>query len=132
MTIHVERELRISSGGPRNCRSLGYARDDKGKGEASMESGCRTEVDGILSSKQNHLDRELPWACGPPRVMKNGLGPATTFYGTAALSFVIPSEAERSAVPQAFLEKRNLTPQQICHLDRSVAQWRDLRFFNTC
>jgi hypothetical protein len=26
------------------------------------------------------------------------LGPATTFYGTVALSFVIPSEAEGSAV----------------------------------
>jgi hypothetical protein len=30
------------------------------------------------------------------------LGPATTSYGTVALSFVIPSEAEGSAVPQTF------------------------------
>jgi hypothetical protein len=33
----------ISKKGPRNCRSLGFARDDKGKGDASMESGCWTE-----------------------------------------------------------------------------------------
>jgi hypothetical protein len=26
-----------------NCRSLGYARDDKGEGDASMKSGCWTE-----------------------------------------------------------------------------------------
>jgi hypothetical protein len=31
------------------------------------------------------------------------LGPATTFYGTVALSFVIPSEAEGSAVPRTCL-----------------------------
>jgi len=30
------------------------------------------------------------------------LGPATTHYGTVALSFVIPSEAEGSAVPRTF------------------------------
>jgi hypothetical protein len=29
----------ISRKGPRNCRSLGFARDDKGKGDLSMESG---------------------------------------------------------------------------------------------
>jgi hypothetical protein len=28
-----------------------------------------------------------------------------------------------------FLETRNLVPPQNCHLDRSVAQWRDLRFY---
>jgi hypothetical protein len=30
------------------------------------------------------------------------LGPATTLYRTIALSFVIPSEAEGSAVPRTF------------------------------
>jgi hypothetical protein len=30
------------------------------------------------------------------------LGPATTLYQTVALSFVIPSEAEGSAVPRTF------------------------------
>jgi hypothetical protein len=29
-------------------------------------------------------------------------GPAATLYGTVALSFVIPSEAEGSAVPRTF------------------------------
>jgi len=33
----------ISRNGPRNCRSLGSARDDKGEGGASMKSGGRTE-----------------------------------------------------------------------------------------
>jgi hypothetical protein len=34
----------IPRNGPRNCRSLGYARDDKGEGNASMKSGCWTDV----------------------------------------------------------------------------------------
>jgi hypothetical protein len=45
----------ISKTGPRNCRSLGCARDDKREGDASMESGCWTE--GVF-----HL---LGWAAGP-------------------------------------------------------------------
>jgi hypothetical protein len=36
----------------------------------------------------------------PAQGIEKRLGPATTFYGTAALSFVIPSEAEGSAVPR--------------------------------
>jgi hypothetical protein len=69
--------------------------------------------------KQNcHLDRR---SHGP--VAHQGdekrFGPATTFYGTVALSFVIPSEAEGSAVPRTF--RGNVFLQ-------SVAQWRDLRF----
>jgi len=34
--------------------------------------------------------------------MKKSLRPATTLYRTVALSFVIPSEAEGSAVPRTF------------------------------
>ena len=34
----------ISKKGPRNCRSLGFARDDKGKGNGSIDSGCWTEA----------------------------------------------------------------------------------------
>jgi hypothetical protein len=30
----------VSRKGPRNCRSLGFARDDKGEGDFPMESGC--------------------------------------------------------------------------------------------
>jgi hypothetical protein len=47
------------------------------------------------------------------------LGPATTFYATVALSFVIPSEAEGSAVLRTF--RGDVLPQ-------SAALWRDLRF----
>jgi hypothetical protein len=36
----------------------------------------------------------------PPKVMKNTLGLATALYGSIALPFVIPSEAEGSAVPR--------------------------------
>jgi hypothetical protein len=35
----VEDSKNISTRGPLNCRSLGSARDDKGEGGASMESG---------------------------------------------------------------------------------------------
>jgi hypothetical protein len=35
----------------------------------------------------------------PTKGDEKRLGPATTLYGTVALSFVIPSEAEGSAVP---------------------------------
>jgi hypothetical protein len=40
----------ISRRGPRNRRSLGYARDDKGDGHASMEGGCLlgAEVGGLV------------------------------------------------------------------------------------
>jgi hypothetical protein len=36
---------------------------------------------------------EESWACGPPKLINNAFGPAITFHGTVALSFVIPSEA---------------------------------------
>jgi hypothetical protein len=53
-----------------NRRSLGFARDDKAKADTSMESGR-----WIKASRQQ-----------------------TASNGTAAVSFVIPSEAEGSAV----------------------------------
>ena len=37
----------------------------------------------------------------PPKVMKNTFGVATAPHGSVALSFVIPSAAEGSAVLQA-------------------------------
>ena len=49
--------------------------------------------------ESNVLSRpEESWACGPPKVMKNAFGPATALQGSVALSFVIPSAAEGSAV----------------------------------
>jgi hypothetical protein len=74
--------------------------------------------------------------------------PATALHGTATLPFVIPSVAEGSAVPRIFpgnvfdttqrnaeacnfnpcLEKKPIVLKQTCHLDRSAAEWRDLRF----
>jgi hypothetical protein len=43
---------------------------------------------------------ELSWACRPPKVMKNAFCPATALHGSVTLPFVIPSEAEGSAVPR--------------------------------
>jgi hypothetical protein len=63
----------ISRRGPLNRRSLGFARDDKGNRNASTEPGCWTE--GALT------------AAGQPLSLEN-----------AAVPFVIPSEAEGSAV----------------------------------
>ena len=42
MTIHLSAAALVAGG--KNCRSLGFARDDKGKGDRSVESGCRTEA----------------------------------------------------------------------------------------
>src|SRR5882757_7474750 len=50
----------MSTKGPQNCRSLGFAgpsntRDDKGKGNGSIESSCRTETFFItLGGPQAH------------------------------------------------------------------------------
>jgi hypothetical protein len=45
----------ISTKGPLNCRFLGFARDDKGKGNGSIESGCWTEAFFItLGGPQAH------------------------------------------------------------------------------
>jgi hypothetical protein len=45
----------ISTKGPQNCRSLGFARDDKGKGDGSIENGCWTETFFItLGGPQAH------------------------------------------------------------------------------
>jgi hydrogenase maturation protease len=53
----------ISRNGPRNCRSLGFARDDKGEGDASMESGCLTDgcwTDGVF----HHQDLQIALTIG--------------------------------------------------------------------
>src|SRR6202042_1452738 len=39
---------------------------------------------------------EKSWAKGPPKAMKNGSCSATTVVGSAALPFVISTEAQRS------------------------------------
>jgi hypothetical protein len=83
----------ISRKGPRNCRSLGYARDDKG------ESGYLWKV----------LSAPLPQEI--------------TFHRKVALSFVIPSVAEGSAVPRTFLETRDSILKLNCHLARPGVPW---------
>src|SRR5271168_1178374 len=105
----------------------------------------------------NVFSTEFRWAYGPPKVMKNGSCSATTIDGSTALPFVISTEAKRSGEicgsaalswkcvfdrvsmglrPTQGDEKRLLFSNDyrwkhrppLCHLDRSEAQWRDLRF----
>jgi hypothetical protein len=52
----------------------------------------------LLGVADCHPNRRSQGPAANPKVMKR-LGPATTLYRTLALSFVIPSEAEGSAVP---------------------------------
>jgi hypothetical protein len=52
-------------------------------------------------TQENFSSRPVEsWACGPPKVTKNILRTATTLHGRVPLPFVIPSEAEGSAVPR--------------------------------
>jgi hypothetical protein len=82
---------------PLNCRSLGFARDDKGKGDALVGIGCwLSKTAGPSTALRSGRDdnsvarnrfRRDDGCCSP-----------TVLHGSVALLFVIPSEAERSAV----------------------------------
>jgi hypothetical protein len=61
------------------------------------------------------------WACGPPKVMKNGFRSATSLPGSAPLPLVIPTGAQRSGGISVWM----LFPGSVFR--KSVAQWRDLR-----
>jgi hypothetical protein len=83
-----------------------------------MESSCWTEGDdkfvepftSLLStgysehSLATNLSSRLKesWVIGPPKGMKNAFCSVTTLHASVALPFVIPSEAEGSAVPRTF------------------------------
>jgi hypothetical protein len=67
----------ISKRGPRNRRSLGYARDDKGYGGAFIKSSPLGGPKAVENSRPLHF---------------------APLNGRATLPFVIPSEAEGSAV----------------------------------
>jgi hypothetical protein len=63
---------------------------------------------GLSTSRRMHTEApalpfviptEVPMGLLPTQRMKNGLYLATALHGSVALSFVIPSEAEGSAVP---------------------------------
>ncbi len=63
------------------------------------------------------------------------LGSTTTFYGTVALSFVIPTRRREICGSRTSFGNANTTLKHNYHLacpgapwDRSVAEWRDLRF----
>jgi hypothetical protein len=104
--FYLRIEFSVSSKRPRNCRSLGFARDDKGMGDASMESACRT---GAFP----------PWACGPPKVTKNAS--VQQPLSVEVLPFPLSSRGEPRDLQfrGAFLEM---------FFDRAQRSRRDLRF----
>jgi hypothetical protein len=67
--------------GKEDCRSLGFARDDKGEGSVHLSSGYQ----GIDRAIADNLRPLCPSSVTAAEV-------------SASLSFVIPSEAEGSAV----------------------------------
>jgi hypothetical protein len=59
----------FSKQGPLKCRSLGCARDDKGEGNASMESddlATNRRVPQVSLLRPGIPATELPWKSGPP------------------------------------------------------------------
>ena len=62
----------ISRKGPRNRRSLGCARDDKGKGNGSIESSCWTEAFFITlggpQAHDNSVEKHLQEGSAEPQV----------------------------------------------------------------
>jgi hypothetical protein len=63
-----------------------------------MENGLRLPNNFVIAAAMD---------LRPTHDEEKCLGPATTFYRTVTLSFVIPSEAEGSAVPRTFLCRLN-------------------------
>jgi hypothetical protein len=57
----------------------------------------------------------------PTQGDKKRPGQVDTLYGNVAPSFVIPSEAEGSAVPRTFRGNTGFAFRMNCHLDRSAA-----------
>jgi hypothetical protein len=69
------------------------------------------------------------WACGPPKWLKNAFRPVTTVHGSVALPFVIPNEAEGSAVPQTipgnvFRQRSCLPPPKVTKISCSTVAFQ--------
>jgi hypothetical protein len=130
MTILLEGELRISMRVPRNCRSLGFARDDKGKRSGSIESGCQTEVffstsGGPQVEMTILLQRRLRLSPGNgesyPQTKLSSRPERTRISCLAALDTV--------ACAPFFKERRMMFASATNFYRKSgVAQCRDLRF----
>src|ERR1700722_13589135 len=80
----------------------------------------------MTKRKGQRFDRESSLACGSPKLTKNAAVRSPLFMQPSPSPFVIPSVAEGSAV--TFPGKTELPLKTNCHLDRSVAEWRDLRY----
>ena len=95
----------ISTRGPRNCRSLGYARDDKGKGNGLIESGCWTEAFFSLGGAKrsgeiwflspSHTDGPSPGCRPMPARSVARLGSEGNFAPEDSSSVRRPGDSER-------------------------------------
>jgi hypothetical protein len=79
---------------------LNSAADGRVKGPA-LRDRVKTCADPLLcAGLEQHFSLssrpQESWAFGPPKAMKNGFCSATTLPGSAALPFVISTEAQRS------------------------------------
>jgi hypothetical protein len=97
MTILFEGGIRVSTKSPRNCRSLGFARDDKGEG--CGRGGYRFQGRWWMDLKG--LFHHIGWA-------------ARSMTTPAKMTILFEGRSCGSAGPR------------LCHLDRSAAQRRDL------
>jgi hypothetical protein len=73
-------------------------------GSARLPFVIPSEAEGSALQRTSRgyvFSTEDPSAFGPPKEMKNSFYSATALHESAALPFVIPSEAEGSAVQQA-------------------------------
>jgi hypothetical protein len=71
----------ISTKGPRNCRSLGFARDDKGKDNGCIKSGCWVEAITLVGplgrDHSGPTARRGPERTGAERSAVSTLGPGS-------------------------------------------------------
>jgi hypothetical protein len=96
--------------------------------------GFPVKVGGVVEHHAPFLKRKAHTRpCPVQRGRKSGYAPVemTILFGNAKHNFqALSSRAEPRDLRfrRPFLETHNFKLKQNCHLDRSVAQWRDLRF----
>ena len=84
-----------------NRRSLGFARDEKGEGDALIGLGCRSsKTAGPSTALRCRVDNSVGFRRDEKRLLFSN-----HLHGSFARPFVIPSEAEGSAVQWTFLGK---------------------------
>jgi hypothetical protein len=109
--------------------STNLRRGDAADGERVCEN---RRVQKAISIERHEYPVMKAVPQGLKRVMKNAFCPATTFLQNATLSLSSRAKPRDLHFRGPLLEMLNSMLKQNCHLDRSIAQWRDLRFsFNS-